>query len=84
MEISVGQPLIEGRYVVFVQCASHQISEWCEPAIATWQGGRWHFSEPVYGWIGPLPPTRCKPLLDALGPIFQDDGEDHTAREYDL
>lgn len=62
--ISVGQPPADGRYVVFVRCASRQVSDWCEPQIATWQGGRWHTFDPVYGWIGPLPATRCEALLN--------------------
>lgn len=64
MEISVGQPQIEGRYVVFVQSESRQISDWCEPEFATWQGGRWHHWKPIYGWIGPIPATQRQPLLD--------------------
>lgn len=65
LEISVGQPQAEGRYIVFVQCQSVQIAEWCQPEIATWHGGRWHTGKAVYGWIGPLPLAKVQPLLDA-------------------
>lgn len=78
MEISVGQPSADGRYVAFIQCASRQIPDWCEPIIATWHGGRWHTSEPVYGWIGPLPVTKRQPLLDRLMSRVQ------RPQEYDL
>lgn len=54
MEIQVGQPQAEGRYVVFVQCQSVQIAEWCQPEIATWHGGRWHTGKAVYGSHGYL------------------------------
>lgn len=65
MEIQVGQPQAEGRYVVFVCCQSAQVSDWCQPEIATWHGGRWHTRETVHGWIGPLPLAKVQPLLDA-------------------
>lgn len=72
MEIQVGPPPEEGRYVAFVPCASPQVSDWCEPIIATYHGERWHIGKPVYGWIGPLPLANLQPLLDA------------QFREYDL
>lgn len=55
MEISVGQPPADGRYVVFAPCAAPSCREYCEPEIATWHGGKWHYWRPVWGWIGPLP-----------------------------
>lgn len=55
LEIQIGDPPVEGRYVVYRPCASRQIREWCEPEIALWHGGKWHAYEPVWGWIGPLP-----------------------------
>lgn len=55
LEIQVGDPPIEGRYVVYHPCASQQIREWGEPEIATWHGGKWHSRHTVLGWIGPLP-----------------------------
>jgi hypothetical protein len=71
MKIETGTPAEDGRYVVFVQCASGQIREWCEPIIAAWHGGRWHFAGNAYvlGWSGPIPPLK----IDAL-----------KAQEYDL
>lgn len=68
LEISVGRPPVEGRYVAFVQCAGNQVSEWCEPIIATYHGDRWHCGQSVYGWIGPLPLAKRKPLFDAHFP----------------
>lgn len=55
LEIQTGAPPEEGRYVVWTPCQALQAREWCEPSIATWQGGRWHSYDPVWGWIGPLP-----------------------------
>jgi hypothetical protein len=55
LEIQVGDPPVEGRYVVWTPCAALSAREWCEPSIATWHGGKWHFYDPVWGWIGPLP-----------------------------
>jgi hypothetical protein len=55
LEIQVGTPPVEGRYVVWTPCKALQIREWCEPSIASFHGGRWHSYEPVWGWIGPLP-----------------------------
>lgn len=55
MDIQVGEPTIEGRYVVWTPCKAISAREWCEPSIVTWHGGRWHARELVRGWIGPLP-----------------------------
>jgi hypothetical protein len=55
LEIQTGEPPEPGRYVVWTPCKALQAREWCEPSIATWQGGRWHSYEPVWAWIGPLP-----------------------------
>lgn len=55
MEIRTGEPSIEGRYVIWSVCKAISARDWCEPSIATWHGGRWHSSEPVLSWIGPLP-----------------------------
>lgn len=35
MEIQTSKPTVEGRYVVYIQCASYQVRDWCEPIIAT-------------------------------------------------
>lgn len=65
MKIQVGKPLDNGRYVVFVRCASPQIKDWCEPEIATWHDGLWHHGKAhVHGWIGPLPLARWKALVN--------------------
>ena len=64
MKISTGTPPVEGRYTVFVRCIGRQVSQWCEPQIATWAGGKWHFPRMVYGWIGPLPVVRSIDLIE--------------------
>lgn len=64
MKIQVGKPLVNGRYVVFVRCASHQVKDWCEPEIATWHDGLWHHGKHVHGWIGPLPLAHWKALVN--------------------
>lgn len=79
MEIQVGQPPADGRYVAFVQCASAQIPDWCEPVIATWHGGKWHLGEAVYGWIGPLPLAKGRDLI--LKSTYKMAGK---SQEYDL
>lgn len=74
LEVQVGTPPVDGRYVVYTPCKALQIREWCEPSIATWQGGRWHAYEPVWGWVGPLPVVHGNDCLKKLEP----------APEYDL
>jgi len=64
VKIEVSQPQADGRYVIFVQCASHQVRDWCEPKIATWANGRWHTTDAIFGWIGPIPLAKCAELLD--------------------
>lgn len=66
MEIQTSKPTVEGRYVVYIQCASYQVCDWCEPIIATWAGNRWHTHHGVFGWIGPLPVAHSGPLLDKI------------------
>lgn len=73
LEIQIGDPPEDGRYVVYRPCASRQIREWCEPEIALWHGGRWHSFHPVKGWIGPLPLGNEATLT-----------EEQFKREYDL
>ncbi len=63
MDIQVGEPTVEGRYVVWTPCKAASARQWCEPSIATWHGGRWHTFEPVRGWIGPLPLCNAPPRL---------------------
>lgn len=79
-EICVGPPTLDGRYVVFVQSESRQISDWCEPEFATWQGGHWHTWKSVFGWIGPIPAARHQQLLDA----HFISGDQWLEKEYDL
>lgn len=69
LEISVGQPPEEGRYVIFTPCAALGARHFCEPSIATWQGGRWHTFNPPWGWIGPLPVIHGDELLKKQRPI---------------
>jgi hypothetical protein len=63
MQIETGNPEIEGRYVVFVQCAARTAAEYCEPVIASWFNGRFDICVTDYGWIGPLPVVRCETLM---------------------
>lgn len=62
MNIRTDKPEANGRYVVFVRCASSQVRDWCEPEIATWHDGFWHNGKHVYGWIGPLPLYKVPPM----------------------
>lgn len=55
MILETGTPSADGRYVAYVQCASRQIPEWCEPKLATWHNGRWDLGVPVLYFAGPLP-----------------------------
>lgn len=64
MEVQTGTPPEDGRYVAFVQCASLQISDWCEPVILSYHSGSWQYMWPVFGWIGPLQPVKWQTLLD--------------------
>lgn len=64
LEVQVGDPTVEGRYVVFTPCQAVQVRDWCEPSIATWHGGKWHYGIPIWGWIGPLPVVHGDELLD--------------------
>lgn len=54
-----GTPKAEGRYVVFVRCQAGAASDWVEPLIMAWSGGRWHTTfigdRRILGWLGPLP-----------------------------
>ena len=65
-DIQHGNPQIEGRYVVFVQCQAAQAKAWVEPTIMTWAGDRWHSTfiaqRNVLGWIGPLPVMKVADL----------------------
>lgn len=76
LEISVGDPPVEGRYVVYHPCDAWQIREWCEPEIATWHDGHWHCRHPVWVWIGPLPVVHGNDCLKKF-PV-------EPAKEYDL
>ena len=71
LEIQTGAPPTDGRYVAFVRCSGRTVSEWFDPIIATWHGGRWHCMPMVYDWIGPLPVGKCIDLIE-------------TPAEYDL
>lgn len=55
MILESGTPLVDGRYVVYVQCESMQIRSWCEAKLATWLGDRWDIGVPVHAFIGLLP-----------------------------
>lgn len=67
-EIQLGTPKVDGRYVVFFQCESHQAAEWVEPVIMTYAGNRWHLQgRKVLGWIGPLPVMKVADLDRSRG-----------------
>lgn len=70
LEIQTGEPSVDGRYVVWTPCKAISAREWCEPSIATWQGGRWHSYEPVWAWIGPLPVVHGNDCLKAVKPEY--------------
>ena len=53
--LEIGMPSEDGRYLVYVQCASRQIPEWCEAKLATFHKGRWDIGVPVHYFLGPLP-----------------------------
>lgn len=63
LEIQTGTPPEPGRYVVWFRCAARQISDFCEPAIATFHGGRWHTFNPPWAWVGPLPVVTVKDCI---------------------
>lgn len=63
MEIRTGNPPVEGRYLVFVRCQGRGVSDWVEPVIDTWHGGRWHGFRKVLGWFGPIPPLTSRDML---------------------
>ncbi len=57
-DIRTGKPKVEGRYVVFIQCAAVQARDWVEPIILTWASDRWHTAyaaHKIIGWLGPIP-----------------------------
>lgn len=83
LEIQTGRPPEDGRYVVWTPCAALQVREWCEPAIATYQGGRWHTYDPVWAWIGPLPVVHGNDCLPKPGNPFEH-GHDPALLEFDL
>lgn len=87
LEIQVGDPPEPGRYVVWTPCRALQAREWCEPSIATWHGGKWHFYEPVWGWIGPLPVVHGNDCLKEMRVIVATNADDalrQIDQEYDL
>ena len=84
MEIQTGNPPSEGRYVAFVCCKGRQVSEFFEPIIATWHGGRWHCMPMVYGWIGPLPVGKCFDLIAAASIDRALENLETPKPEYDL
>lgn len=55
MKLETGTPPSQGRYLVYVRCASRQIPDWLEAKLGTWHNGRWDLGVPVYAWLGPLP-----------------------------
>lgn len=74
LEISVGQPQADGRYVAFVRCKGVGVADFCEPIIATWHGERWHETREIFGWTGPIPVVKVVWLKNLC----------QQAQEYDL
>lgn len=76
-----GTPLIEARYIVFVE--TRPARGWVEPIVAAWSGGKWHVEHgrAVYGWIGPLPVLKTGFFSD--DPV-QSIEASPRAQEYDL
>lgn len=62
VNLETGTPSVDGRYVVYVQAASHQIRDWCEAKLATWHKGRWDLGVPVFYFAGPLPAMKIPKL----------------------
>lgn len=77
MKVETGKPKIEGRYVVFIPCASSQVRDWVEPIIMVWHGGRWQSTfmpqANVVAWCGPIPVMKAGDI-EAKAPV----------QEYDL
>lgn len=85
LEIQIGDPPANGRYVVWMPCKSLQVREWCEPSIATWYDGRWHTYDPVWAWVGPLPVVHGNDCLKLRTEALWPEGEPElTGPEYDL
>lgn len=82
MKIQTGRPTLDGYYVVYVRCASYQIKDWCQPLIASWAFGKWQTVHTVHGWIGPLPPSRWRPLLDEA--IAAEQAQERSKEVWDL
>lgn len=81
MRLNFREPTEAGRYVVFVPCQARQVSNWCEPMIASWHDDKWHIgNRPVYGWIGPLPVATTAELMDRAD---QDRAEQELAKAGD-
>jgi hypothetical protein len=77
MKIETGKPVIEGRYVAYVE----GILGYLEPHILVWHRGRWTYhqssqlyDDPVLAFMGPLP-TLAKPGKEAVPEV---------STEYDL
>lgn len=69
MKLEQGKPIMEGRYVAYVQ----GVLEWLSPVLVTWNRGAWYYHhssqkypDPVVHWIGPLPALKMaeKPRLE--------------------
>lgn len=88
LEISVGDPPENGRYVVWHPCAARQVREWCEPSIATFHNGQWHTFHPVWAWIGPLPVVHgndCpKAIQQRTEELWPEGDPELSGQEYDL
>jgi hypothetical protein len=82
LKIQTGTPPRAGAYVVWTPCKALQAREWCEPSIATWQGGRWHTYDPPWAWIGPLPVVHGNDCFQ-MSPV-EDWAKPGDKLEYDL
>lgn len=93
MKLETGNPVIDGRYVVYVP----GILGWLEPQLVIWANGSWRFRnstekypDGVRCWIGPLPVVSSGDivkmmLLQNMGFPMQEGGiYPPTGLEYDL
>lgn len=71
-DVKVGDPPTQGRYLVFIRCASLQVQDWAEPTIMNWIGGRWESwgASRVVGWIGPIAPMKVDSIRTAAPPVY--------------
>lgn len=90
MKIETGKPVIEGRYVAYVE----GLLGYLEPYIYVWHRNEWKFQnssqvveDHVHAWSGPLPvlaKPEQSPLARALKTIMAPGFGETDTPEYDL